>query len=181
LRTPENTAKTAVESPDFVDVYDNQFSYVWSSLSRLGVADQDLEDVAQEVFEHVLDGLENYDPTRALRPWLFGVALAVVRDHRKRLWRRREVGFADDRMDSRPLPDRVAEQNEEGRLVARALESLEINRRAVFVMSELYGHTMPEIAETLAVPLNTAYSRLRLARRDFEVAVRQLRMPKEAP
>ena len=33
---------------------------------------------------------------------------------------------------------------------------------------------MPVIAEALAIPLNTAYSRLRLARRDFADAVTRL-------
>jgi RNA polymerase sigma-70 factor (ECF subfamily) len=33
---------------------------------------------------------------------------------------------------------------------------------------------MPEIAESLGLPLNTAYSRLRLARRDFNAAAARL-------
>jgi len=35
------------------------------------------------------------------------------------------------------------------------------------------GIPMPEVAEALGVPLNTAYSRLRLARRDFQAAARR--------
>ena len=38
-----------------------------------------------------------------------------------------------------------------------------------------FGHSVPEIAETLEIPLNTAYSRLRLARQEYEAAVRRLR------
>jgi RNA polymerase sigma-70 factor (ECF subfamily) len=47
------------------------------------------------------------------------------------------------------------------------LEQLTEDRRAVFVLSELEQMGMPQIAEILRIPLNTAYSRLRLARRDF--------------
>jgi hypothetical protein len=44
------------------------------------------------------------------------------------------------------------------------LEELSPERRAVFVMYELNGHAMSEVAETLGTPLFTAYSRLRIAR-----------------
>jgi RNA polymerase sigma-70 factor (ECF subfamily) len=56
-------------------------------------------------------------------------------------------------------------------LVARGLEQLELDQRAVFVMHDIDGHAMPVIARELGIPLNTAYSRLRLARRDFNAFV----------
>jgi RNA polymerase sigma-70 factor (ECF subfamily) len=59
-------------------------------------------------------------------------------------------------------------------MVLKALESIKLDRRTVFVMVELNGHSVPEVAEALALPLNTAYSRLRLARREFVAAVRRL-------
>jgi len=57
----------------------------------------------------------------------------------------------------------------------RALEELDLDRRAVFVMHDIDGHVMPDIAAALGVPLNTAYSRLRLARADFAAAVERVR------
>ena len=59
--------------------------------------------------------------------------------------------------------------------MARALDALDLDRRSVFVMHELDGQAVPEIARTLSIPLNTAYSRLRLARRDFVDAVKRAR------
>jgi RNA polymerase sigma-70 factor (ECF subfamily) len=55
------------------------------------------------------------------------------------------------------------------------MESMPLERRAVFVMHEIDGLPVPEVAQALAVPLNTAYSRLRLARRDFATAIERLR------
>lgn len=57
----------------------------------------------------------------------------------------------------------------------RALEAISLNNRAVFVMYEIDGMEMREIARTLEIPLNTAHSRLRLARGVFEAKVRELR------
>lgn len=42
-------------------------------------------------------------------------------------------------------------------------------------MAEVEEMTAPEIAEVLGVPLNTVYSRIRLARRDFEAALKRIR------
>src|SRR5262249_9412222 len=63
---------------------------------------------------------------------------------------------------------------ERQRLVLAAIESIDLAKRAVFVMAEIDGHTMPEIATALGIPLNTAYSRLRLARGEFADAARRL-------
>jgi RNA polymerase sigma-70 factor (ECF subfamily) len=41
-------------------------------------------------------------------------------------------------------------------------------------MCELEQMTAPEMAEVLAVPLNTVYSRLRAARKQFEAVLKRL-------
>jgi RNA polymerase sigma-70 factor (ECF subfamily) len=55
-------------------------------------------------------------------------------------------------------------------LVDRLLEELDDAKRAVFVLAELEQMTAPEIALALGTPLNTVYSRLRLARQEFAAA-----------
>ncbi len=62
-----------------------------------------------------------------------------------------------------------------GRVLA-ALDTLDLDRRVIFVMHEMDGTACPEIAEALGVPLNTVYSRLRLARQKFKAAIRRLRL-----
>ena len=54
----------------------------------------------------------------------------------------------------------------------KALDVLDFDRRVVLVMHDLDEVAMPEIAAILEIPLNTAYSRLRLARADVANAVR---------
>jgi RNA polymerase sigma-70 factor (ECF subfamily) len=50
----------------------------------------------------------------------------------------------------------------------RALAMIDMGRRAVFVLHEIEEMTAPEIAEIVGIPLNTVYSRLRVARAEFE-------------
>lgn len=162
-------------APDFDALYAQHIDYVWSSLRRLGVAPAHLEDTAHDVFIAAWRKLSDYDPTRPLKPWLFGIAFRVASDFRERASTRREVvGEEPERVDERPDAEALIHEQQRRALVRRALEAIPLERRAVFIMHELDGAPIPEVAAALDVPLNTAYSRLRLARRDFEQEVQRL-------
>jgi RNA polymerase sigma-70 factor (ECF subfamily) len=156
-------------TPEFGALYRAEVGYVLNSLRRLGVHERDLEDLAHDVFFAAYRHLADYDPSRALRPWLFGFAYRMASDYRQLSRHRHERALGDDvdNEDPKGRPDEELELARKRRLVLRALERLDLDRRAVLVMHDLDGHTMPEIAAELGLPLNTAYSRLRLARRDF--------------
>jgi RNA polymerase sigma-70 factor (ECF subfamily) len=162
--------------PALADVYRMHFTYVWHAMRRLGVSPADQEDVAQEVFMVVGRKLQDFDPARPMKPWLFGIAYRVALDWRRRAFRTREV--ATDQVPEADTgsvsPEGHARSSQERALVARALDTLDQDRRDVLVMHEFHELGVPDIAEVQGVPLNTAYSRLRLARRDFAEAVRRL-------
>ena len=165
-----------VAERDFRTIFEGECTYVWNALRRLGVYERDLEDVMHDVFVTVYRRLADYDPTRPIRPWLFGIAFRVASDYRRLARHRREVvGDAFDHPDPGPSAHDHYATMEARKLVMEALEVLDWDRRAVFVMHELDGHAMPEIAAALSVPLNTAYSRLRLAREQFAGAVKRIR------
>ena len=117
--------------------------------------------------------LDDYDRARPLRPWIFGITYRVALRHRRKLARGREVQEEIEPPDSAPGAEAVLEAKEAEALVAAAIAAIEIHRRAVFIMKEIDGTAAPTIAEALGIPLNTVYSRLRLARGDFATAVTQ--------
>ncbi len=158
---------------DFRALYEAEFNYVYNSLRRLGVAERDLEDLIHEVFLAFHRGRDHYDPARPLRPWLFGIAFRISSDYRRRAQHRYEVPEEREVADATPGADEQLVWRERRPLVLRALDTLDLDRRAVFVMHEIDGCTMPEIATVLAAPLNTLYSRLRLAREEFATFVRR--------
>jgi RNA polymerase sigma-70 factor (ECF subfamily) len=161
---------------EFQRLYQAEFDYVWNALRRLGVADANREDLCHDVFVTAWRKLSDYDPTRPLRPWLFGIAYRVASDFRQRAFHHREVSDEEaDAPDDRPQPDEEAARQQARSVVRRALEAIPIDRRGVFVMHDIDGTPIPEVALALEIPLNTAYSRLRLARRDFSNAVEQLK------
>ena len=164
--------------PEFRAIFDTECGYVWKTLRRLGVQERDLEDLAHDVFVVVYKRLDTYDPTRPLKPWLFGISFRVASDYRRLARHRREriTEDAAETEDDSPGADDRLESEQSRRLVLEGLESLDLDRRAVFVMHELDGHPIPAIAAALGIPVNTAYSRLRLAREQFAAAVKRIQL-----
>jgi RNA polymerase sigma-70 factor (ECF subfamily) len=153
----------------FDDVYRAHFAFVWRSAKRLGVRDASLDDVVQEVFVIVHRRLGTFEGRSSLRTWLFGIAIRVVRDHRRASQRRHCDHVVDP--DTLGATSDAAEKADAVRVLHALLDELEDERREVFVMVELEQMAMPEVADALGLNLNTAYGRLRAARQDFEQAL----------
>jgi RNA polymerase sigma-70 factor (ECF subfamily) len=136
------------------------------------VREADLEDLSHDVFLVFHRKRDAYDPSRPIKPWLFAIAARVASDYRS-LARTRNEKLDDppDPHDPRADVEAEVERRRAQRLVQSALARLAPERSAVFILHELDGFAMPEVADALGIPLNTGYSRLRLARVDFEAAV----------
>jgi RNA polymerase sigma-70 factor (ECF subfamily) len=163
--------------PDFRAIFEENFDYVWNTLRHLGTREADLEDLTHEVFLRVHERVEDYTPGRPLRPWLFAFAIRVASGHRRLARHRVEVLGAspEPRADADPA-DEVLALREDGELAMAALEAIEMSRRAVFVLHELDEVPIPEVAAALGIPVPTAYSRLRIAREEFQKAAHRLRL-----
>jgi RNA polymerase sigma-70 factor (ECF subfamily) len=153
----------------FRDLFDAEFGYVCRTLLRLGVRSGDVDDVAQELFLTVHRALPSFDASRPVRPWLCGFSVRFAANYR-RLGRLSDATLDD--VERKPAP--VGSDLEARDLVLKILERLDFDRRTVVVMHDLEGFDAPEIARQLEVPLNTIYSRLRLAREDLKVAADHL-------
>lgn len=175
---PATDNREPLEKLDFEAMFEAHFGYVWATLRRLGVAERDLEDLTQDVYLRVFRQLKAYDAERPLRPWLFGFAFRVASDYRRLARNRRELLHVQDREPRDPAPSALERvlQTEALSMAQAALEQLELDRRAVFILHELDDCPIPEVAQALDIPLNTAYSRLRLARQQFAASVRRERL-----
>jgi RNA polymerase sigma-70 factor (ECF subfamily) len=165
------------QRPPFGEVYEAFFPFVWRSARRLGAPQGTLDDVVQEIFVVVHRRLGDFEARSSMKTWIFGIVLNVVRTHRRKLRTSaphalRQEGTADPEglSDTAAGPHELASKAEAARLVDRLLDSMEDTRREVFVLAELEQMTVPDIAAALDIPLNTAYSRLRLAREEFAAA-----------
>ncbi len=157
-----------------------EFAFVSRLVRRLGVRASLGEDLVHDVFVAAFRSWPTYDSKRPVRPWLSGVAARIVLDHlRKHSTHREEPRESLPEHHASGGPSEALERQQGLTLAQKIIDTLEVDRRGVFVMHELEGLPVPEIAELIGIPLNTAYSRLRLARRDFEIAA-QAHRPERA-
>jgi RNA polymerase sigma-70 factor (ECF subfamily) len=159
-------------------LYERQVDFVWRNLRRLGVDEGDVEDRTQEVFVVAHRRFDEFeDRGHGPRAWLFQIVLRVASDarrHRRRHPEDPDGGTAMGRASvAPPQADEVIRHEALARLDA-ALERIDVGRRAVLVMHEIEEMTAPEIAQALGIPLNTVYSRLRVARQELEEALAQM-------
>jgi RNA polymerase sigma-70 factor (ECF subfamily) len=160
----------------FRAVFEAELEYVFATLRRLGVAPRDVEDVAHEVFLRVHQCWDQYDPSRPLRPWLFAFAVRLASDYRRLARHRREV-FAEPKEGEGTASgaDELLAGRDRRALVDAALEEVDLDRRAILLLHDLEECPINEVARMLEIPVNTAYSRLRVAREELLRAARRLR------
>jgi RNA polymerase sigma-70 factor (ECF subfamily) len=159
----------------FRALYDDHIDFVWRNLRRLGIYESDVEDRAQEVFVVAHRRFDEFeDRGHGARAWLFQIVLRVASDARRHRRRHPEVpdgGDATDRVSVEPTQaDDIVRRETLSRLDL-ALAEVDLERRAVLVLHEIEEMTAPMIAEVLSIPLNTVYSRLRVARVKLEEAL----------
>jgi RNA polymerase sigma-70 factor (ECF subfamily) len=170
---PAIPPKATVDVPPFHTIYKQYLDFVWSSAGHLGAGTDIIDDVVQDVFIVVHSKLASLQRPEALRSWIYGIVRRTVSDYRRSRRTRDAAGasLSAEPKSSRPSPLDVAERNAELELLETILAKLDEPKREVFVMVEILEMTVPEVVQALDVPLNTAYSRLRLARQDFEDAL----------
>jgi RNA polymerase sigma-70 factor (ECF subfamily) len=174
-QAPSSAAGGASERPappPFPEVFRTYSAFVWRVLLRLGVAEADIDDVAQEVFLGVHRNLPRFEGRCSLRTWVYGICHRRAVDYRRRASVRPEL-YSDD------PPDQSVDASQEQRLalaqarqqLALVLDTLDDEKRVVFVLFDIEGVPMDEVAEIVGCPLQTAYSRLYAARRKVETAL----------
>ncbi len=171
---------TDLGRPSFDQVYEETFASVWRTARRLGVVDGAVDDVVQEVFVHVYRRLDQFEARCSVRTWVFGILVRVVNNYR-RTRRRKGAGHATTSVVGDPelVVDRGADplesasRRQAGRILKQLLARLTDDKAEVFVLAEIEGLSVPEIAEATGDNVNTVYSRLRAARKDFERAQKQ--------
>lgn len=163
--------KVEIELPTFDAVYTAHVAFVWRVLRTFGVAEPQLEDAVQDVFVVVHRRLSEWEGRAAITTWLFAIARRVASSHRRRKGTDRTETMV---VDPEGPADTFAAMSraQAAATVMSILDRMDEDKRVVFALVELEQLSIPEVARMLDLNLNTAYSRLRLARAAFEAAVK---------
>ncbi|HEY3818862.1 MAG TPA: RNA polymerase sigma factor [Polyangiaceae bacterium] len=168
-------ASVETRTRSFRALYEAHVDFVWRNLRRLGVYESDVEDRTQEVFVVAHRRFDQFeDRGHGPRAWLFQIVLRVASDARRHRRRHPEDPDGGDALCRASVEAPQAEallRNEALSRLDAALDTIDVGRRTVLVLHEIEEMTAPEIAEVLGIPLNTVYSRLRVARAELEEAL----------
>lgn len=160
-------ARVREACPDLEAVFDAHALYVGRALRCLGVRERELADAIQEVFLVVHRRLGELVEPRALRSWLYAICVRKAMTFRRRAARRREDAVAElPEQEDLHTPHDELERTRSLAVALSILDELDEDKRAVFVLYEVEQMAMPEVAEAIGCPLQTAYSRLYAARRE---------------
>jgi RNA polymerase sigma-70 factor (ECF subfamily) len=165
----------------FEDIYAQWFHDVSRWIRAFGGLDADLDDLAQEVFLIVRRQLPKFDGEN-LAGWLYRITQRTVRDYRRRAWYRRflskqHVEIRPERESTAPEadPSQILERREAEQLLLQILGKMSETRRTAFILFEIEGYTGEEIANLEDVPINTVWTRLHHARKEFYMLIERAR------
>jgi RNA polymerase sigma-70 factor (ECF subfamily) len=172
---PESAAgKDVGTSLRLRQMVDDHYDAVWRSVRFSGVSDAHAEDVTQQVFSVAARKLDEITRGAELG-FLLSVAWRAASDHRRAARRRPAASEGDVDALAAPLPspEQLLDQKRARAELQSVLDAMPGDLRMVFVLFEIEELTLPEIASASGLNLNTATSRLRRAREEFQSIVKR--------
>lgn len=168
--------RACASSGDLKALFQNHYVRVWRLLRRFGVPPAELDDQAQEVFWVAARRFADLQPGRETA-FLYGVALRVasntVRRGKNNAHTAPTAEF-EDFVDPQPSPEEQLGERQARQLLDQVLDRMPLELRTAFVLFELEGMPVSDIAELEGIPVGTASSRLRRARQEFSALSKRL-------
>jgi len=144
---------------------------VFNYVLRL-VGDRSLaEDLTQEVFLRVYQGLPRFSLRCRFTTWLFQVTKNRVLDELRALERRPRAVVALDDAPAFEVLDAPAERIEAMDAVWRAINALNVDLKMALLLRDVVGLSYTEIADSLEITLATVKWRIYKAREEVQLAL----------
>jgi RNA polymerase sigma-70 factor (ECF subfamily) len=118
------------------------------------------EELAQETFVVIIRGAERYEATAKFRTYLYAIAL-------KQLWSERRKEMREVRAAAEPFEEARGTDPASGLWIKDALARMDPDFREVLMLREYEQLSYDDIADVLAIPINTVRSRLSRARTEL--------------
>ena len=142
---------------------------------RLTGSPADADDLIQDLLSHLYPRAGTVVALEQPRPWLTRVLYRLFVDG----WRRRRADpVVDDESepderagDVLDTPDAMFERQLTAQHLQAALDGLRPFHRELLILHDVEGYTLPEVAETMEVPVGTLKSRLHRARERLRLAL----------
>jgi RNA polymerase sigma-70 factor (ECF subfamily) len=133
---------------------------VWRFCAHLGGREH-ADDLTQSTYLRAWTALPRFRGDSSARTWLLSIARRVCADHVRTAVRRRRL------MERTPRPESSEASATGASDLDRLIATLDPDRRAAFVATQVLGLSYHEAAEALACPIGTIRSRVARARQDL--------------
>lgn len=143
-------------------------------IGRLGVGVGDVDDLVQTAFLEVIRAAPRFDAALPAKSWLFGLAVMLVRRHRRSLSRAAAqllLRARWPRPESPATPAAEFDKDQDLLCFQRAFARMSAKKREVFTLVTLEGLSGEEAARTLGIPVATVRTRLHHARRELRASL----------
>ena len=145
---------------------------VFNYVLRLVGGDRALaEDLTQEVFLRVYQGLPKFSLRSKFTTWLFQVTKNRVLDELRAVERRPRALVAIDDIPPLEVLDAPIERIEEIDALWKAVENLSTDLKMALLLRDVVGLSYTEIADSLEVTLATVKWRIYKAREEVQIAL----------
>ena len=132
-------------------------------------------DLAQETFVRVYFALDRYHTNYAFSTYIYRIAanlaISELRKRKRRsilsltgLFQGEDETAEFQPPDTRPLPDRDLVDDEQSRVIAKAIATLPPKYRTPIILRDVEGRSYEEVAEIMKLGLGTTKSRISRAR-----------------
>ncbi|WP_246942279.1 RNA polymerase sigma factor SigX [Bacillus pinisoli] len=139
----------------FQELYDKYHQDLFQFLFYMVRNREQAEDLVQEVYIKVLKAYERFEGKSSEKTWLFSIARHVAIDHfrKQKGWKQRLLETFDwntqQVKDHQPLPEEIALQNDEIKLMYQCLDQVTVDQRAVIILRFMQSLSITETAEAL--------------------------------
>ncbi len=165
----------------FAELVERHKGAVFRTLARLLGRNEDLEDLAQEVFLRLFRGFSHFRGEAKVSTWLYRIIVNVANDELRRRgpWRQAvsiddpEAGWEDRLPHPAPDPDELLDRNRFLESLRAAMGELNLRERAILALYYQEGKTYEETAAILELPMGTVKTQLHRARERLKTIVRE--------
>lgn len=152
MRADQTAATTPVDKKRwFEQVYTDHHRVVFGFLRARVLDHADADDLTQEVFLRFYSGLGRYDPTRNpdARPWLRGISRNVLREHIRKIKRRKETGWTELCLELDDLIGGAIDEDDRLNLLPTCINQLGDSARHAIRAHYMQGKKLKVIAQEM--------------------------------
>jgi RNA polymerase sigma-70 factor (ECF subfamily) len=137
---------------------------IYNLVIRLTGQNQDTNDLTQEIFIKVFESLDRFDQNKRFFPWLYTIALNVIRNYKKKAIKEPtlnlEIQDAGTANRSLSRPDVIVSRKQQAERLNQYIQGLPESLQEAIVLRYYQDCSFKEIADVLGVSLSAAKMRV---------------------